>query len=109
MVRGRDGGHAGAGHAHDRLTDAALAYPDAATTAFSLVAQWLLARKRLESWAFWIGVDVLAIGVYAAKGLYITCGLYAVFLGLAVAGLATWRRVAVPPEAPPEAAPEGAR
>lgn len=71
-------------------TNAVLPYWDAAITVMSLIAQWLLARKVLENWPFWIAVDVLAIGVYTAKDLYITAGLYAVFLGLATWGWIEW-------------------
>lgn len=73
-------------------TDASFPYPDAFTTIFSLVAQWLMSLKRLESWYFWIAVDVVAIGVYYAKGLYLTTGLYSLFLIMAVVGLLKWRR-----------------
>ncbi len=72
-------------------TDAAVPFADAFTTAASLVAQWLMARKKLESWFFWIVVDVVAIGVYFYKQLYFTTGLYAVFLVLAVFGFFAWR------------------
>lgn len=85
-------GSLGIGYATATWTDAALPYPDAFITATSLVAQTLLARKRWESWLGWIAVDVVAIPVYAAKELYLTAGLYAVFLGMAVAGLVAWRR-----------------
>lgn len=74
----------------DTYTDADLAYWDGATTILSLIAQWFLARKILESWAFWITVDVMAIGIYAAKGLYLTSGLYVIFLGLAISGFIQW-------------------
>lgn len=77
----------------DRLTDAAFPYLDALIAAGSLVAQYLMARKVLESWWFWIAVDVLAIGVYAARSLYPTAGLYAVFLLMCLRGLVEWRRV----------------
>ncbi len=80
------------GHLMDRFTHAALPYPDAFTTVSSLIAQWLMARKRLDSWYFWIAVDIAALGIYFYKGLYLTTGLYALFLGLAVAGLMVWRR-----------------
>lgn len=83
---------AGWGHLMATYTDAALPYPDAFTTVFSLVAQWLMARKRLESWWFWIAVDIVAIGVYTTRGLALTAGLYAVFLVLAIGGLVAWRR-----------------
>ncbi|QFY89360.1 nicotinamide mononucleotide transporter [Magnetovirga frankeli] len=73
-------------------TDAALPYADAFTTVASLVAQWLLARKLLETWLFWILVDLAAIGIYWFKALYLTSGLYACFLILALLGLLAWRR-----------------
>ncbi len=75
-----------------RWTDASVPYWDAATTVLSLVAQYLLARKVLENWPFWITVDVLAIGIYTVKELYITAGLYVVFLGLASWGWIAWTK-----------------
>ena len=73
-------------------TDAAVPYGDAFTTFASLVAMWLQARKRLQSWLFWIAVDVIAIGIYYYKDLQLTAGLYAVFLVLSIVGYISWRR-----------------
>lgn len=73
-------------------TDAAAPYGDAFTTVASLCAQWMLARKRLESWFYWIAVDLVAIGIYFSKGLYVTTGLYSVFLVLATCGVVGWWR-----------------
>ena len=73
-------------------TDAALPFWDAATTALSLAAQWLMARKVLESWLGWILVDVLCVGIYAVKGLYPTSVLYGLFLILATLGFLAWRK-----------------
>ena len=75
-----------------QYTDAALPYWDSSITVLSLLAQWMMARKYLENWLLWIAVDLLGIGVYQAKGLYATAGLYAVFLILATSGLVTWWR-----------------
>jgi nicotinamide mononucleotide transporter len=89
------GGAAGAvalGLAMDRFTNADLPYWDALTTSYSLVAQLMLARKYLENWLVWIGVDVVAVGVYAYKGLHLTSGLYALFLVMCVVGYVGWRR-----------------
>lgn len=72
------------------FTDASLPRLDAFTTVTSLVAQWLMAQKKLESWLFWITVDIFAIGIYWYKELYFTSGLYAVFLVLATAGWFAW-------------------
>jgi nicotinamide mononucleotide transporter len=82
----------GMGYGFDRYTDAALPYWDSAITALSLVAQWMVAKKRLENWVFWIVVDVLAIGVYFTKQLLPTAALYGVFLVMAVMGLRAWRK-----------------
>lgn len=76
----------------DRRTDEALPYLDAFTTVFSLVAQWMQARKHLENWATWILVDVLYIGMSLSQGLTLTSGLYLVYIGLAVIGWRDWQR-----------------
>jgi nicotinamide mononucleotide transporter len=73
-------------------TDAALPFWDAGTTSFSLVAQLLQTRKWIENWPLWIAVDTIYVGMYLVKRLYLTAGLYAVFLVLAGMGLAVWRR-----------------
>jgi nicotinamide mononucleotide transporter len=73
-------------------TDAALPYWDASTASFSLVAQWMQTRKWVENWLVWIVVDVVYVGMYVFKGLFLTAGLYATFLALAGLGLAAWRR-----------------
>ena len=80
------------GTALHRGTDAALPYMDASLSSTSLVAQWMMTRKLLENWLVWIAVDVLYVGMFVFKGLYLTAGLYAVFLALAVQGYLGWRR-----------------
>lgn len=85
-------GTAGLGAAMSAWTDASLPYWDAATTVLSLIAQWLMAKKVLESWLYWITVDVLAVGIYAVKGLYPSSLLYAAFLVLASMGFLAWYR-----------------
>jgi nicotinamide mononucleotide transporter len=79
------------GELMSNYTDAAAPHADAFIAAASLVAQYLLARKKLESWYWWIAVDVVAIGVYWARDLQLTAGLYAVFLCLCVGGVTEWR------------------
>ena len=75
-----------------RLTDGAAPYWDAGVTSFSLVAQFLLARKYLQNWLIWIGVDVAAIGLYFSQGLYLTSGLYGLFLLMCIWGYVEWKR-----------------
>lgn len=86
------GGSAALGHLMATRTNADLAHWNAATTVLSLIAQWLMARKVLESWLIWITVDVLYIGMFAVKRLLLMGCLYAVFLALATTGLVAWKR-----------------
>lgn len=80
------------GTSMQRATDAALPHWDAFILVFSLIAQWLQARKKLECWAGWIIVNTVAIGVYWAKDLFLTAGLYALFWLMAAWGWREWRR-----------------
>lgn len=80
--------------AMDRYTDAAAPWIDGAIAMLSITAQWLLARRRVESWWLWITVDLIAVPLFAARGLYATSAVYIVLLGLSIDGLIQWRRVA---------------
>ena len=64
---------------------------DALTTVLSLVAQYMLTRKLLENWLVWMTADVVYVGLYASRHLYLTSVLYAVFFSMCVAGLLQWR------------------
>jgi nicotinamide mononucleotide transporter len=87
-------GTAAWGYTMATYTDAAAPYPDAFIAATSLVAQWLISKKKLENWLFWIAVDVVAIGVYFYKSLYLITTLYFLFLILAGKGYWEWRKSA---------------
>lgn len=73
------------------INDAA-PFLDALTTVISLLAQYLLNFKRIESWFFWIIADVIYVGLYVQKELYLTAILYVLFIGLCVAGFLSWRK-----------------
>ena len=73
-------------------TDASFPRIDAVTTALSISASWMQAKKILECWLVWILTNVIYIGLHLASELYLTCGLYATYLILAVAGYIAWRR-----------------
>ena len=79
----------GAAMAH--WTDAAQPWLDAALTGFSLVAQMWMAQKRVQCWPLWIAVDVIFVGLFLYKGLYLTAALYALFTLIAVQGWREWR------------------
>ncbi len=85
---------------------------DALTTVLSLTAQYLLTRKLLENWYIWITADIIYIGLYSSRGLYLTAALYALFLGLCLLGLRSWRGSLAPDQTPTQrltVAAEGAR
>jgi nicotinamide mononucleotide transporter len=73
-------------------TDAAFPFIDSFCTACSLVAQMFLARKVVENWLIWIFVDIIYVGVYLAKGLHLTAGMYALYIYIALLGYLAWRK-----------------
>ena len=80
---------------------------DSLTTSLSLVAQLMMGRKWLGSWAVWIVTDVLLVGLYASQGLYLTAVLYLLFIGLCVQGALRWRRTLTAPTTAPVPAEVG--
>lgn len=65
-------------------------YVDSITTAVFFVGMWLMARKKLENWIFWIVGDIISVPMYIVKGYAITAGQYFIFLIPAVIGLILW-------------------
>ena len=75
-----------------RFTDSTVPRWDALTTALSLAATYGQTKKLLESWWIWILADVVYIPLYIYKGLWLTSGLYAIFMLLCIVGLRAWRK-----------------
>jgi len=73
-------------------TDATNPWWDASVAMLSIAAQILMTRRYINNWHWWIVVNILSIGLYWHKQLYVFTGLYMVFLGMAVWGLIEWRR-----------------
>jgi nicotinamide mononucleotide transporter len=73
---------------------ASFPFLDALTTIMSFTAMWLLARARIESWFYWIVVDIIGIWLYYVKGVRFIALLYVVLLCMAIGGLASWIRAA---------------
>ena len=71
--------------------DSWTAYVDTLTTAIFFVGMWLMARKKLENWTFWIIGDVISVPLYLYKGLIFTSLQYFLFTIIAIAGYLAWR------------------
>lgn len=74
------------------FTNAAVPWMDAALSSFSVVAQIWTAKRKAASWLLWIAVDVLYVGMFIHKELWLTAGLYAAMIGIAVQGYFSWRK-----------------
>ena len=72
--------------------DASLPYIDAFTTAFSLIATYMVAQKVLENWLYWIFIDVVGIFVNFHKGLYLFAILFFIYTIVAVIGYFNWKK-----------------
>ncbi|UZK67458.1 nicotinamide riboside transporter PnuC [Sphingomonas sp. M1-B02] len=71
-------------------TDAAYPWWDGSIAVLSVAAQTLQSRRNWETWVLWIMVDLIAVPLYAVKGLWLTAGLYLIFLALSAWGLRDW-------------------
>lgn len=75
-----------------RFTDAYAPFADSAVLMFSVLAQLLLMQRRIETWAFWLMVNSIAVPLYASRGLHLTAVLYGAFWINAWFGAWRWRR-----------------
>jgi nicotinamide mononucleotide transporter len=69
---------------------------DAFPTAASVIGQWLLGRKYVENWLAWVVVNVVSVGLFAYKGLWLTTLLYALFIAMSWMGWRAWKRMLAP-------------
>lgn len=76
-----------------RGTDTDVPWLDALPTVGSLAGQFLLGRKLVENWPTWVAVNVVSVGLFAVKGLWLTVVLYALFTVMALVGWRAWQRL----------------
>lgn len=74
------------------FTNASIPFLDSFTSGTSLVANWWLAKRKLENWHLWIFIDIFYIGMFLYKGVFIVAGLYLIFFILAIYGLYNWKK-----------------
>ena len=68
------------------------AYVDTLTTAIFFVGMWLMARRKIENWIFWIIGDIISVPLYLYKGLTFTSFQYLIFTFVAIAGYFLWKK-----------------
>jgi nicotinamide mononucleotide transporter len=80
------------GWALAQWTDSPAPYLDSFVTWGSIVTTWMVARRIIENWLYWIVVDGVAAWLYFSQGLLATTVLFIVYLGIVVRGYFVWRR-----------------
>lgn len=77
-----------------RFTDAYAPFVDSAVLVLSVLAQFLLMKRRIENWAFWVLVNTISVPLYASRGLYLTAALYGCYWAHAIYAWLQRRRLA---------------
>jgi len=67
-------------------------YVDILTTAIFFVGMWLMAKKKLENWTFWIIGDIISIPLYLLKGMVLSSFLYVILTVIAIYGYIAWKK-----------------
>ena len=80
------------GRLFDQFTQAAATYLDAITTVFSIITTFLLVRKKLENWLYWIVIDLLYAYLYFSRGAYLFAILMLVYTGIALTAYFSWQK-----------------
>ena len=73
-------------------TDAALPFLDSLTTWGSVLTTWMVARKVLENWLYWLAIDSLSIYLYLDRSLYLTALLFLAYVIIVIFGYRKWRQ-----------------
>ena len=73
----------------------AIPWADAFASATAFTGMWLMTRKKVESWIWWIATNIASVPLYFTKGYVVTSLYYIILLGMAVAGWVEWRRRAL--------------
>lgn len=74
------------------FTDSPIPYLDSVIGALSIIATWMLAKKKIENWLVFIAVDFFAIFLYIYKELYPTAILFLIYTIMAIVGYNEWNR-----------------
>ena len=80
------------GFIFDNFTNQAYPYADAFTGVFSLAATFMVTKKVLENWIYWILIDTICIFLFAARDLYLSAVLFFIYTLIAIFGLLRWKK-----------------
>lgn len=80
------------GYFFDQTLQAAATYEDAITTAFSMGTTWLLVKRRLENWLYWIVIDMVYVEIYLRTNAHLFAFMMVINIGVAAYGYVNWRR-----------------
>lgn len=80
------------GYFFDHYTPAAATYWDAFTTVFSILATFMLVRRLLDNWAYWVVIDLVYVGLYYSRGAYLFALLMVVYTVIAAMAWQAWRK-----------------
>ena len=80
------------GYLLSQYSTAAWPYVDSFTTWASVITTYLVAKKFLENWLYWIVIDSVSIPLYLDRGLPLTALLFAVYVVIAIAGYFSWKK-----------------
>jgi len=69
-----------------------VAYVDTFTTAIFFVGMWLMAKRKIENWIYWIIGDIISVPLYFYKGFTFTSFQYLIFTFIAIAGYLAWKK-----------------
>jgi len=81
-------------YAHTDFYANTIPWADAFASATAYTGMWLMARKKVESWFWWVATDFASVPLYFVKGMVFTSVYYLILLFLAVAGWVAWQRKA---------------
>jgi nicotinamide mononucleotide transporter len=82
----------GFGYVMANYTSADFAYVDSFTTVFAVFSTYMLAKKIIENWIYWIVIDIISIYIYIQKGLNLTAVLFMIYTILAFIAYQNWKK-----------------
>lgn len=74
-------------------TDCSQPYLNTIIACFSLVANWLMIKKHLEAWLFWVIVNILGLEMFLQEGMYLSLGLYVIFMVVSIKTFLSWNKI----------------